>query len=104
MSRWYYRAQRGRTHTDRCQADGHCIGIAYSCDDGEVCTSVSCDSFGGCINTFNTEPCNDGDDCTQNDVCSEGTCTGTLIDGDPNGQPIAAEMAGSSGATCWANA
>ncbi len=74
------------TLTDTCVA-GVCTGSNLkSCDDGEQCTTDSCDPILGCQNPnvpLNT-PCNDGLPCTAGDRCVPGgksyTCvpTGTL--------------------------
>ena len=46
-----------------------------SCDDGNPCTTDSCDTLTGCKFQNNTLACaDDGNACT-NDVCSAGTCT-----------------------------
>ena len=46
-----------------------------SCDDGNPCTTDSCDDLTGCKFQNNTLACaDDGNACT-NDVCSAGTCT-----------------------------
>jgi hypothetical protein len=44
------------------------------CDDGEQCTTESCQA-GTCTPVPLTEtPCDDGSACTQNDTCQAGTC------------------------------
>ncbi|NUN16670.1 MAG: hypothetical protein HUU55_23845, partial [Myxococcales bacterium] len=35
-----------------------------NCDDGNPCTTDSCDPIAGCQNIENTDPCNDGNACT----------------------------------------
>jgi hypothetical protein len=46
-----------------------------SCDDGNACTTDSCDPELGCIFTNNTASCaDDGNACTS-DICSAGACT-----------------------------
>ena len=64
------------TDTDKCLG-GTCSGVAKTCpDDGNVCTTESCDPTNGCIKTNNTNSCDDGDACTSNDKCSAGNCAG----------------------------
>ena len=48
------------------------------CDDGNPCTTDSCDPILGCVNAPNVLPCNDGDACTLQDTCQGGTCHGTI--------------------------
>ena len=59
--------------TTDCQTDA-------DCDDGNVCTDDACDSFAGCIYTYNTDPCDDGLPYTGPDVCNMGVCEGPEID------------------------
>ena len=47
-----------------------------TCDDGEVCTTDSCDPASGCVFTNNTEACDDGQPCTEGEACAAGACTG----------------------------
>jgi len=62
------------TTTDYC-LDGRCVaGPPLACDDGEPCTSDSCDPDAGCQFLRRTGACDDGDPCTQNDYCSQGHC------------------------------
>ncbi len=53
-------------------------GGPTSCDDGNPCTTDSCDPAapGGCVHTNNNASCNDGNACTFNDTCSNGVCVG----------------------------
>ena len=54
------------------------------CDDGNVCTTDSCDpGTGECGSAFNTNPCDDGASCTDGDACQEGACVGidACVDG-----------------------
>ncbi len=65
------------TGVDTCQS-GVCTGGAPpNCNDGQVCTTDSCDTLLGCTHTNNTNPCDDDDACTQTDVCGGGSCHGT---------------------------
>ena len=63
-----------------------CAANASICDDGNSCTTDSCDSAtmcpagtscSGCSNTASTGSCDDGNSCTTNDTCSAQTCSGT---------------------------
>ena len=77
------------TFGDVCAA-GFCQpGIALNCDDGNTCTTDSCNPATGCANTNNVLPCSDGNACTGNDTCSAGTC-----------QPGAAINCGDDGNVC----
>jgi len=65
------------TTADKC-SNGRCIGGSpLSCDDGNICTTDSCDPSKGCIYTNNTLPCDDGNACTRVDRCSNGACVGS---------------------------
>ncbi len=64
---------------ETCES-GICMpGEALACDDGDPCTTDTCDPAWGCVHTHNTALCDDGDACTRADACSEGVCVG----GDP---------------------
>ena len=63
---------------DMC-VDGQCVGRGpIDCDDGDQCTTDSCDPATGCTSVPFTGSCNDGNACTTEDTCS-GTCSGTPI-------------------------
>jgi hypothetical protein len=65
------------TTNDVC-TNGVCKGSGGpNCDDGNPCTTDSCEPGTGCTNTNNANPCDDGDSCTTNDVCAAGKCAGT---------------------------
>ena len=60
--------------TGVCQ-DGACAGTPPpNCDDGNPCTTDSCDPVLGCRHVNNTAPCDDGNACTVGDVCGDGAC------------------------------
>ncbi|MSQ85130.1 MAG: hypothetical protein EXR77_20025 [Myxococcales bacterium] len=62
------------TTSDSCK-EGVCLpGAATVCDDGNPCTTDSCDSTNGCIFSNNILPCSDGDVCTTGDTCKGGSC------------------------------
>lgn len=51
---------------------------ASLCDDGNACTTDSCDASANCAHSPAADGtgCNDGNACTQTDVCQAGTCSG----------------------------
>jgi len=52
--------------TDSCDPIAGCIHVAASCDDSDACTSDSCDPVAGCIHA--AASCDDSDACTS-DSC-----------------------------------
>jgi hypothetical protein len=71
--------------SDTCDVDG-CKHITVVCNDDNPCTDDSCDPMVGCGFTANSGPCDDSQPCTINDACSGGSCVGEPIDcddGDP---------------------
>ena len=67
------------TGSDSC-ANGVCLGLTLSCNDGNDCTDDSCSALKGCVNTASTKPCNDGDECTVSDACKDAACAGSKKD------------------------
>ena len=67
------------TENDVCK-DGKCSGTAIApCDDGNPCTTDTCDAKKGCLftNVAAKTACDDGNACTTGDVCDgAGKCTG----------------------------
>ena len=61
---------------------GECTGTVISCDDEDVCTDDSCDTFSGCLHEFNQAACDDGDPCTIADECDAGNCDGVPVECD----------------------
>ena len=64
---------------DCCSASCTFEPSGTSCaDDGEVCTSDTCDGAGTCVhpNIPNNTPCDDQDACTNDTVCTGGSCGG----------------------------
>ncbi len=53
----------------KCQS-----GTPPHCDDGNPCTTDTCDPTNGCTYTANTAPCDDGNGCTVGDFCSNKVC------------------------------
>ena len=49
------------------------------CDDGNPCTTDSCNPQSGCEFTANDLDCDDGNACTEDDVCSGGWCAGSPL-------------------------
>jgi hypothetical protein len=52
-----------------------CVTSA-DCQDGNPCTTDTCNETGQCEYTDNTFGCDDGDACTTSDACSAGNCVG----------------------------
>jgi hypothetical protein len=46
------------------------------CDDGNACTTDSCDPALGCVFVNRSGACDDGNACTVGEVCSGGSCGG----------------------------
>ncbi|HEV8701325.1 MAG TPA: LamG-like jellyroll fold domain-containing protein [Candidatus Polarisedimenticolia bacterium] len=58
--------------------DGACAGTPPpNCDDGNPCSTDSCDPVLGCRHVNNTASCDDGNACTRTDTCQSGVCTGS---------------------------
>jgi len=52
------------------------------CDDGNACTTDSCDPSAGCqVTNADGQPCDDSDACTDADACLAGACNGTRVCG-----------------------
>jgi len=64
------------TSGDTCGSGVCGAGSRLACDDGNPCTTDTCDAVGGCQHVDNTLPCDDGNACTTADTCSDGTCVG----------------------------
>ena len=65
------------TTGDACSG-GQCVGAPLTCaDDGNPCTTASCDPVAGCQSVPNSLPCDDSDPCTMSDTCSAGACVGS---------------------------
>ena len=66
------------TWGDRCK-NGKCVtGTNFSCDDGQACTTDSCDAkTGKCTYKplANGANCSDGEACSTGDRCLDGKCT-----------------------------
>jgi MYXO-CTERM domain-containing protein len=66
---------------EKCDASGECVTVpdtALDCDDGEFCTSDTCDPVDGCVHdatAMNDQEC-PGNGCTTNNKCLNGDCAG----------------------------
>ena len=83
---------------------GSCTATkAKVCDDGNPCTTDSCNpQAGGCLALAIGGACNDGDGCTDNDKCSDGKCGGTpknCDDSNPCTVDICVPLAGQCSST-----
>ncbi len=59
---------------DTCQ-EGTCTGgPTPNCNDGNPCTTDSCNPAEGCAHGNSNEECSDGDVCTLGDQCADGAC------------------------------
>ena len=61
---------------------GVCKGsVAFNCDDGQTCTTDSCDPQTGClyVPVGPGKACNDGNPCTISDTCKNGICAGSAV-------------------------
>jgi len=65
---------------EKCNGkDDDCDGLTDEalCDDGNPCTTGSCNTDGSCKQThLDNVPCDDGSVCTQTDVCNFASCVG----------------------------
>ncbi len=62
------------TENDTCNA-GTCGGTPRSCDDGNSCTTDTCNINQGCFSTaINAGTCDDGLACSTGDSCMAGVC------------------------------
>lgn len=88
------------TINDVCSG-GSCGGSPKTCpDDGNVCTTESCDTTLGCKSTNNTANCNDGDSCTDNDKCNAGSCVGDAPKACNDNNPCTADSCNSATGEC----
>jgi|GEM_PF-1521465 len=62
--------------TDTCDPATGCV-FTYACDDGNPCTADTCDPQAGCrhVPVADGTPCPDGDLCNGTETCRGGTCT-----------------------------
>ncbi|MBT9560425.1 MAG: hypothetical protein IV100_30650, partial [Myxococcales bacterium] len=67
---------------ETCQAGTCAAGTALVCNDGNVCTTDSCDSASGCVTAPAADgtACADGDACNGAETCQAGSCAaGTAL-------------------------
>ena len=71
---------------DHCQSGACVFDSLLGCDDGNYCTTDSCDPESGCVHELNELPCDDDDVCTISDHCHLGQCinSGPLTCNDGN--------------------
>jgi hypothetical protein len=69
---------------DICSGGSCQAGKPVQCNDGNPCTSDSCDPKTGCVAPANSDPCSDGNACTSADSCSAGACKGQSVNCDDN--------------------
>jgi hypothetical protein len=64
------------TTGDTC-SEGGCVGAPVDCDDGNPCTTDSCNKVQGCFHQVVAGgSCDDGKACTTGDTCVAGACVG----------------------------
>ncbi|MSQ83303.1 MAG: hypothetical protein EXR77_10505 [Myxococcales bacterium] len=81
----------GKTYGNSCTAGAAMVNVAangeckpalcagVSCDDGNACTTDSCDAVTGkCVAKPNAAACEDGNACTTGDACAAGACQAGL--------------------------
>jgi len=62
---------------DLCAETACLPGAQTVCEDGNACTSDSCDKLSGCEFAQTTAACDDANACTEGDVCGGGVCAGS---------------------------
>lgn len=62
--------------TDTCNISGTCVHSAITCNDSNACTTDTCNPATGCV--FTPINCDDANACTT-DTCSGGVCSNTAI-------------------------
>lgn len=68
--------------SDSCDPGGQCRHDPVTCDDGNTCTRDECDPAVGCLRLPNDgQSCDDGNGCTSPDACVGTECRGTSIAG-----------------------
>ncbi len=60
--------------TDTCDENNECVRDALTCDDGDACTTDSCDEATGCV--FAEIDCDDGEFCNGEETCQPDAETG----------------------------
>jgi len=74
------------TQGDACQSGTCRPGTTVNCNDGNDCTTDSCNPQTGCANASKADNtiCNDGNACTTGDKCTNGKCGGIGLNCDDN--------------------
>ena len=86
------------TSGDHCSG-GACVGDVIACEDGNPCTTDTCEPATGCSNVPVLGACDDGDPCTVGDACAGGSCTpGAELHCD-DGDPCTMDLCGAAGCT-----
>jgi len=87
--------------TDICFG-GVCQGTAFkTCNDGQLCTTDSCDvATGTCAFAPNTAACSDGDPCTLPDVCAAGACVPGAVKVCSDNNPCTADSCNKQSGNC----
>ncbi|MBM4344070.1 MAG: hypothetical protein FJ100_11945 [Deltaproteobacteria bacterium] len=62
------------TQGDKCAAGACKPGVLKNCDDGNACTTDSCDKIKGCQIAAFVGPCDDSNGCTSGDSCVNSAC------------------------------
>lgn len=60
--------------TDTCNGEAGCSHTPVTCNDNNGCTDDSCNPASGCVFVNNTKPCTDNNACTVGDMCISGIC------------------------------
>lgn len=76
-----------------CSGTACKAGTALNCDDGDPCTTDSCDAVDGCKHVPNPGvACNDGDPCTTGEKCTaQGLCANGMVNTCNDNQPCTAD-------------
>jgi hypothetical protein len=63
--------------TDSCNSATGCTATPVSCNDGNACTADACDAQLGCVATpvADGQPCADGNVCNGGETCQAGSCS-----------------------------
>ncbi len=68
------------TAGDACSGGLCAPGAPAFCDDGNPCTSETCEPATGCaVQPLDGAPCDDGNPCTESDSCLDGQCRGSDV-------------------------
>lgn len=68
---------------ETCQAGTCTPGTPLNCDDGDPCTTDSCDSVNGCQHTPVPGCCHNAGECNDNNACTTDTCVSNACQHDP---------------------